>query len=135
MKLKTLLLTPILALTLLSCNDKEDFIYTPTEQQRPTSKPDKKRPVITITSPEPGSIITPDSTFTVTADVTDNVGVVKVGFTFNGNYVNMTEPPYTATFTVPGFVTDGMYMWVIVDATDGSGNTGFKQLYLQVGQP
>ena len=135
---QTILATLLVLITILfACNDKDDFIVnanTSTTAQR-GGKPDKKRPVITITSPIAGAIIAPGQSFTVTADATDNIGVTKVGFTLNGYYISMTTGPYAATFTMPTFVTEGMTMWVIAEANDAAGNSGFQQIYLNVGQP
>lgn len=127
----------VLSVILFACNDKDDYIVTSTETtaQRPSTKPDNKRPVITITSPIAGTVIAPGATFTVTANATDNVGVTKVGFDFNGYYISMTTGPYAATYTMPSFVTEGMTMWIIAEANDAGGNSGWSTTYIKVGQP
>jgi hypothetical protein len=130
-----IVLVTLLALTtiLYACNKQEPLQTDNKVAER--SKSDKIKPIVTITSPIAGTIIAPGSTFTVTANATDNIGVTKVGFTFNGNYKSMVTGPYVATYTMPSFVTAGMTMWVIAEANDAAGNSGFQQIYLKVGQP
>lgn len=131
---QTILATLVgLSTILFACNDKDDFI-NPVQLQG-KGKPDNKRPIVTITSPMQGTVIAPGSQFTVTANATDNIGVTKVGFTFNGYYISMTTGPYSATYTMPSFLTEGMTMWVIVEANDAAGNSGFQQIYFKVGNP
>lgn len=136
MKFTQTILSTLIGLTLIlfACNDKDEFITT-TSTLQSKGKPDNKRPVVTITSPLAGTIIAPGQQFTVTANATDNVGVTKVGFTFNGYYISMTTGPYAATYTMPSFVTEGMTMWLIVEANDAGGNSGFYQTWVKVGQP
>lgn len=134
MKFTKIILVTLAVLTaiLFACNDKDEFI---TAQRQPSTKSDNKKPIITITSPLSGTVIAPGSQFVVTANATDNIGVTKVGFTFNGYYISMTTGPYAATFTMPPFVTEGMTMWIIAEANDAGGNSGFNQMYIKVGQP
>ena len=100
-----------------------------------SKKPDRTKPVVKITEPLTGTVIAPGATFTVKATATDNIGVKKVAFTFNGLYKSMTIPPYEATYIMPSFVTDGMIMPLIVEADDEAGKTGFDMVYFTVGQP
>ena len=136
MKFTNTILTTLLALLLIffACT-KQDLVETNNVAARGSKKPDKTKPVVTITSPLTGAVIAPGQSFTVTADASDNIGVTKVGFTFNGLYKSMTEGPYAATYTMPSFVTEGMTMWIIVEANDAAGNSGFNTIYLKVGQP
>ena len=132
---QTILVTlVVLGITLFACN-KQEPTQPETTNVAAKGKPDKTKPVVTITSPTNGTFITPGQDFTVTADASDNIGIRKVGFTFNGNYKMMTVGPWVATYTMPTFVTAGMTMWVSVEAVDVNGNSGFNNIYLNVGQP
>src|ERR1700690_3634300 len=62
--------------------------------------PDTSAPVVTITSPAAGAIITAGASVTLSMTSTDNIGVVSSGFTIGG--VAVTSPTILAT---PGPVT------------------------------
>jgi hypothetical protein len=77
-------------------------------------------PTVAITSPAPGAIVS--GTITVTADASDNVGVVGVQFQYNGINLDVeeTNPPYTAT-AYTNNVPNGSYTLTAV-ARDATGN-------------
>ena len=81
---------------------------------------DLSPPTVAITSPASGDTVS--GTITVTADASDNVGVVGVQFQYNGiNFdAEHTTPPYTATaFT--NNIPNGSYTLTAV-ARDAAGN-------------
>ena len=76
---------------------------------------------VAITSPAPGATVS--GTITVTADASDNVGVVGVQFKYNGNNdicCEATSAPYSAT-AYTNNVPDGAYTVTAV-ARDAAGN-------------
>jgi hypothetical protein len=84
------------------------------------SSSDTTPPTVRMTSPAPGSTIS--GTITVTADASDNVGVVGVQFKYDGISfgAEATTPPYSAagyTKSVP----NGTYTLTVV-ARDAAGN-------------
>ena len=82
---------------------------------------DTIRPAVSIVSPAPGAVVS--GTISVTADASDNVGVVGVQFYYNGIAFDReaTTPPYTATaFT--NSVPNGSYTLSAM-ARDAAGNT------------
>src|SRR5712691_8601257 len=85
-----------------------------------TCPPDTTPPTVRITSPASGT--TASGTITVTADASDDVGVVGVQFKYNGiNFdTEKTSPPYTAT-AYTNKVWDGTYALTAV-ARDAAGN-------------
>ncbi len=77
-------------------------------------------PTVAITSPAPGAIVS--GTITVTADASDNVGVVGVQFQYNG--VNFDAEHTTAPYSATGYtnnVPNGSYTLTAV-ARDATGN-------------
>jgi hypothetical protein len=85
------------------------------------SNNDTTPPTVAITSPAPGATVS--GTITVTADASDNVGVVGVQFQYDG--INFdpedTTPPYAAT-AYSNNVPNGSYTFTAV-ARDAAGNT------------
>ncbi len=82
---------------------------------------DTSPPVVTIVSPPAGDITGP---ITVTADASDNLGVVRVTFTINGilGAGGDTEAPYEETWD-PATLGPGTYTWKAI-AWDAAGNSG-----------
>jgi parallel beta-helix repeat protein len=70
----------------------------------PTAAPvaDNTAPTVRITSPTNGAVVLRKSSVTITAEASDNVGVVKVEFYVNGSlrYTD-TSSAYSFTWTVP----------------------------------
>jgi hypothetical protein len=88
-----------------------------------TTQKDTIPPIVNLTSPPGGSMsANTGNPFTVSADVTDNVKVNKVEFTFNGNTVLDTVYPYRTDFTAPSVDVDTSYAGT-VKAYDLEGNT------------
>ena len=86
----------------------------------PPPPPDTTPPTVRITSPASGATVS--RTITVTAEASDNVGVVGVQFQYNGINFDRedTSPPYTATAYTKN-VPDGNYTLTAV-ARDAAGN-------------
>ena len=85
-----------------------------------TCPSDTTPPTVRITSPASGATVS--GTITVTADASDDVGVVGVQFKYNGiNFdAEGTSPPYTATAHT-NYVPNGSYTLTAV-ARDAAGN-------------
>jgi hypothetical protein len=86
----------------------------------PLCQVDNTPPTVAITSPASGAIVS--GTITVTANASDNVGVVGVQFKYNGNNLGAedTTAPYSATANTNS-VPDGSYTLTAV-ARDAAGN-------------
>jgi hypothetical protein len=82
--------------------------------------PDTTPPTVTVTSPAPGSTVAAD--FRVTADASDNVGVVGVRFYLDGNPLGSedTRPSYRVTWDTTT-ANDGIHTLTAV-ARDAAGN-------------
>jgi hypothetical protein len=82
-------------------------------------------PTIRITSPAAGGTVLQGSTFTVTADATDDFGVAAVNFFVNGQLaLTTTSPPYKFTLTalaVNGIPPSGL-LTLGATAVDFAGN-------------
>ena len=64
---------------------------------------DTTRPVVSITNPLNGVVAPRNTTVTITATATDDVGVTKVEFYVGGKLLAAdTNSPYAATWKVPG---------------------------------
>jgi len=84
------------------------------------SSSDTVPPAVSITSPAPGSTVS--GTITVTADASDNVGVVGVQFKYNG--ISFDGEATTAPYSATGYtnsVPNGTYTLTAV-ARDAAGN-------------
>ena len=87
----------------------------------PSPVVDTQAPVVTITAPATNRIPAA-ATFDIAAEASDNVGVVRVQFTVNGQLVCAdTEVPYTCT--VPQVAKRKNYR-IEVSAIDATGNVG-----------
>lgn len=76
---------------------------TPTLEPTPTPQPDTEAPIATVTYPTDGSAVVRNTTITITASASDNVGISKVEFMVNGNLVcTDTTISYTCSWGVPG---------------------------------
>lgn len=84
--------------------------------------PDTQAPQISNVSPVNGTIVVAGATVTVSASVTDNVGVASVVIAFNGQATTLTQSPYQATFTAPA-ETQNTSVPISISATDYAGNT------------
>lgn len=91
---------------------------------------DRKPPVINITSPTNGTVIAPNTQFTVTATATDNVGVMYVIFSFASQSITDFSAPYSATFTTPNL--EGYNALLRVTAFDAAGNQASQSFYILV---
>ncbi len=68
-----------------------------------TIVPDTIPPVVAITSPSIGAVVLRNTTLTITATATDNVGVSKVEFYVNDKLLGTaTSSPYVWSWKVPG---------------------------------
>ena len=84
------------------------------------SSSDTAPPAVSITSPAPGSTVS--GTITVTADASDNVGVVGVQFEYDG--ISFDAEDTTAPYSAAGYtnnVPNGTYTLTAV-ARDAAGN-------------
>jgi chitodextrinase len=69
----------------------------------PTPPADSTPPTVTIASPLNGASVSKNSTVTISATASDNVGVTTVVFYVNGNLTcSDTMSPYTCAWKVPG---------------------------------
>lgn len=76
--------------------------FTPTSTPSPTPTPDITAPSVTITNPADGGTVPKNSTITITADATDNVGVTRVDFFVNNVLLCQdTGAPYSCQWNVP----------------------------------
>lgn len=91
---------------------------------------DRKAPTITITSPSNGTIIAPNTQFTVTATASDNVGVTYVIFSYAGQSITDNTTPYSASFTTPGI--EGYTSELRATAYDAAGNQSSHSFYITV---
>ena len=84
--------------------------------------PDTAPPVAAITSPLNGSVLPRNTTVTITATATDNVGVTKVEFYLGGKLL-AADPssPYAVTWKVPA--KSNVSYTIKVIAYDSAGNT------------
>jgi Bacterial Ig domain len=97
----------------------------PTATRTPTATPpppgDTLPPTVGITSPADGSQVRRNDTVTITASVSDNVGVARVEFSVNGVLrCTDTAPPYTCAWRVPN--SAGVTQTLTAKAYDGAGN-------------
>ncbi len=82
-------------------------------------------PTVQITSPATGTTVIYGSTVTATAVATDDVGVVSVSFSINGQPAFTTsQTPYQYTFTVP---SAGSTLTIGAVATDFANDTAAAQ--------
>ncbi len=78
-------------------------------------------PTVTFTSPQNGSQVQVNTSVTLSATATDNIGVSKVEFLVNGNVLCVTKSsPYTCVWQVP-FQANATYV-IIARAYDLTGN-------------
>ena len=85
-----------------------------------TPNKDKVNPKVSITSPAPGATVR--GTITISANASDNVGVVGVQFKYNGT--NLGAEVTSAPYAVPAYTTsvpNGVYTLTAV-ARDAAGN-------------
>ena len=108
-----------------------------TDCPEPATKPvvdefpaDETPPVVEITTPSTGTAVVANDVVTVTADATDNVGVVSVTFNVAGTDLTpLTGAPYTVDVTVPtGFAS----VQIKATAIDANGNVGSDAIALSV---
>jgi fibronectin type 3 domain-containing protein len=87
--------------------------------------PDVTPPVISLTSPANGATVT--GVVTVTANASDNVGVVGVQFKVDGSNLGteVTSPPYSVTWDTSGW-SAGTTHTLTAAARDAAGNTGIS---------
>lgn len=82
-------------------------------------------PAIQITSPIDGARIIQGSTFTVTANATDDVAVAQVSFFVNGQAAfTTTSAPYQYSLTIPAASEPGSTITLGAAAVDFGGNAG-----------
>ncbi|MBL8238946.1 MAG: carboxypeptidase regulatory-like domain-containing protein [Bryobacterales bacterium] len=82
-------------------------------------------PVVSLTSPPSGAILIQGQTFTVAANVTDDVAVSSVNFLVGGQtVVTSATAPYQFTYTVPPTATSLVFG---ATAVDYGGNVGTAQ--------
>jgi chitinase len=89
--------------------------------------PDTAPPAVTITSPLDGASVQKNSTVTISATASDNVGVSKMEFYINGKVTcSDTTSPYTCPWKVPG--ASGRTYQLQAKAYDGQGNVGSSSI-------
>lgn len=112
---------------------------TPTPTPKPTLTPTPKdtiAPLISIISPQNGTIVNRNTTVTLKASASDNVAVLKVEFYYKSAYLANTlicpssSAPYTCNLTVPG--TRNVTYTITAKAYDTSGNTSSNSISLRV---
>ena len=87
-------------------------------------------PVVRITSPASGTIVSRNEVVLVTAEAKDDVGVVSVTFKVAGTVVaTLTEAPYSVMVTVPADVSS---LRIQATALDADGNEGSDAITLPV---
>lgn len=93
----------------------------------PTSQPDPYPPTITITNPLNGAIVSRNTTVTITANASDNVGVTKVEFYVNNSLkcTDMTSP-YSCAWRVP--TKRGATYTINAVAYDAANNTASQRI-------
>lgn len=100
---------------------------TPTFIPTPTQPADTVAPAVSITYPTDGSTVPRNSTVTITADASDNIGVTRVEL-----YVNSvlkctdTASPYSCNWKVPG--ATGRAYALQARAYDAAGNIGLSSI-------
>lgn len=82
---------------------------------------DRVAPVVGTITPAAGAVVGANTTLLVTAEVTDDVAVGVVHFSFAGQTISDSVAPYEASFTVPGPLVPTAYT-LGVEAVDTSGN-------------
>ncbi|MBI2816205.1 MAG: hypothetical protein HYX72_04635 [Acidobacteria bacterium] len=83
---------------------------------------DSTAPVVAITNPLNGAVVPRNTTVTITATATDNVGVAKVEFYVAGKLVGtVTNSPYSYAWKVPARKNASYTLKAI--AYDGTGNS------------
>jgi hypothetical protein len=91
-----------------------------------TPPPDTTSPIVTITNPANNSTVKRNSTVTITANASDNVGVVRVVFSITSktSTTNCTDlaAPYTCNWLVPGKARTTYT--ITATAYDAAGNSG-----------
>ncbi|MFH0943227.1 MAG: S8 family serine peptidase [Candidatus Beckwithbacteria bacterium] len=97
---------------------------SPTPSPTPTPNPaDTQPPTVSITYPANGSLVPRGKRITISASAADNVGVKKVDFYINNNFLRTdTTKPYTASWRVPN--TRDVVYTIKATASDTSNNTG-----------
>lgn len=96
---------------------------TPSPSTIPSPSPSETvPPTVSITSPANGATVTRNSTFTISANASDNVAVARVEFyTDNSLKCTDTSSPYTCTTKIAG--KPGGSHTITAKAYDTSGNT------------
>lgn len=78
------------------------IVPTPVPTPSPASS-DTTQPTVSLTTPANGATLTRNSTANITADASDNIGVVKVEFLVNGAVTcTDTTASYSCSWKVPG---------------------------------
>jgi thermitase len=101
---------------------------TPTPSPSPTPTPtpnpvDTQPPTVSITYPANGSFVSRGKSITISASASDNVGVKKVDFYINDNFLRTdTTKPHTVSWRVPN--TRNVAYTIKAIAHDTSNNTG-----------
>ena len=104
---------------------------TPTPAPSTSPGEDTTPPSVSITSPSNGSVIIRNSQQIIIASASDNVGVKKVEFSFNGTRrCTDTSSPYTCSWKTPG-KSNTTYS-VQAKAYDAAGNSAIATIILQV---
>lgn len=107
---------------------KKDTSSTPTPTPIPTPTPsDVIPPSVSITSPISGSIVTKNSSLTIQASASDNVGVSKLEFYVDGGLkCTDTNAPYDCVTKITG--KPGATHTITVKAYDSSNNTAMASV-------
>ncbi|MGH8103884.1 MAG: Ig-like domain-containing protein, partial [bacterium] len=102
----TQFVVPVGSTTLTVAATATDNLGKTTTATRSISVTPDPPPTVMLTSPAEGATVVEGETVTLSADATDNVGVVSVQFTVNGTNVALdTTPPFSTRFVVPVGVT------------------------------
>ncbi|KKR80972.1 MAG: Fibronectin type III domain protein [Candidatus Daviesbacteria bacterium GW2011_GWA1_41_61] len=108
-------------------------IYPKTTSQA-ASNPDPKVPAapqaVTITNPPNNSVLETSSEVMINFSVTDNIGVVKVDITINGElFCSVDSPPYECSWRVPS-LKDTSYI-IKAQAYDKEGNISSSEVIVK----
>lgn len=102
---------------------------TPTSTFTPTPSPaiDRTPPSVTITFPVNNSTVSRNSNVTITANASDNIGVIKVDFLINNSLkCTDTTSPYSCAWKVPN-VKNAQYT-LTAKAYDAAGNNASNSI-------
>lgn len=119
----------------LAYNSVGDSAYSNEVSAIPGSQPpgDTAPPVVSITSPT-GPTVQRRATVTITAQASDNVGVVRVEFSVNGSLVcTDTSTPYSCAWQVPAAGGNRHYQ-LQAKAFDAAGNIGMSPIVEVIAQ-